>query len=238
MAAINTSQMDRDIYLDLFSISVRNYCYYYFQLEINFYFIQYNPTSFLSLHSFQFQIPSSLDPLTLPFVFRKEQISKRGQPNRTKQNTLRQGESLHIHAEQDNSVGERGFQQQAEESEAYLLSHLGVPQKSQANNHYIYQVDTVQNMQAPKLDASVSVNPCEPCLVIQWYMFFLFTSLPSPSSKKFPDLLGEGPHSDVQFRLSLGILICKILPFIGRDKAYCGSTELHLIKLLAKGILW
>lgn len=55
----------------------------------------------------------------LPFLFRKEQISKRGQPNRTKQKTLRQVESLHIYAEQDNPVGEKEFQEQTEESETH-----------------------------------------------------------------------------------------------------------------------
>lgn len=34
------------------------------------------------------------------------------------------------------------------------------------------------------------------------------------------------------------MLVGKILSFIARDKAYCCGTTLHLVKLLAKGILW
>lgn len=83
-------------------------------------------------HSFPFLHPSQqphppLSPIHSPLSpFREEQTSKRQQLNKTKQNTIRQDESLRTDAGQGNTTG-------GKESKTHLLPPL-VPQKHQANN--------------------------------------------------------------------------------------------------------
>lgn len=90
-------------------------------------------------HSFPFSIPlsSPISPLPstprffLHDLFRKEQVSKEQEPKRTKQNTIRQGKSPHVEAEQGNPMGGRESQEQVKESVMHPLPLLGKAQSQQ-----------------------------------------------------------------------------------------------------------
>ena len=73
---------------------------------------------------------SPLDPLIFHSLFSKEQVFKGQQPNRTKQETIRQGEISHIEAGQGNLIGGKGSHEQSQESKTAPLPLLGVPQKT------------------------------------------------------------------------------------------------------------
>lgn len=70
--------------------------------------------------------PSSPQPPPLPhvhwhhFIFRKEQASKRWQLDRTKQDTIRQGEALTLQLDNSNLI-EGTSPKQADESETHML---------------------------------------------------------------------------------------------------------------------
>lgn len=64
------------------------------------------------------------------FLFRKEQVSKRWQPNRAKQHTIRQEEIPHMEVWQGNLVGGKNCQEREKEGEIYPLPLLVVRQKS------------------------------------------------------------------------------------------------------------
>jgi hypothetical protein len=85
--------------------------------------------SFPYPHSSQF-LPSPMsplppDPFLLHFLFRKEQASKRQQPNTTKQGTIRHDKNPDTEAEQGNPIGRKGFQEQTKESEINESSSHG-----------------------------------------------------------------------------------------------------------------
>ena len=126
------------------------------------------------------------------FHFKKEQTSKRGQPNRAEQDRKRQGESLHIEVEQGNVIGGKVSHDQAKESGLHLLPLLGVPQKHQANNHNTECL--IRTPVVPMLANFISVSPYEPCLVESVGLVLIFSnnfdsySLSSPSSLMIPEL--------------------------------------------------
>lgn len=134
--------MDRDAFLALFPISVRNHCYY-FLVENKFFFHTIQPHQFPlpsllpTLSSF---FPKSTNP---PFPLQKGADLQERTTKQDKTKYTKASWKSHIHAEQDNPVGGKQFQEQAEESEKHLLSLLGALQNCQANNHNIYQVDQV-----------------------------------------------------------------------------------------------
>ena len=83
-------------------------------------------------------LPSPSDPFLFHFLFRKEQTSKRHQPNRTKHDTVRQGKSPHVEAGQSNPIRGKESQEQTE-LETHLLPLLRVPQNTRLSAiTYIY----------------------------------------------------------------------------------------------------
>lgn len=82
----------------------------------------------------------------------------RKEPNRTKQNIIRQDKGVYIKAGQSNPIGRKESQEQAKESVIHLLALLGVQQKHQANSHNsnnIHAEDMVQTQTGLVFAASV-----------------------------------------------------------------------------------
>lgn len=86
---------------------------------------------------------------------------------------------LHIQAGQDNPEGKEHQGQARVGDRPPPL--LGVPQNHQANSHDIHTEDLVQIHAYTMLAASVSVRPCEPCLVDSMDHVFLVSPIPSSS---------------------------------------------------------
>ena len=78
-----------------------------------------------------------------------------------KQYTVRAGTVRHIKTGQGNSVGGRGSQAQAKESETPPFPLFGIPQE----HHKLYAEDLVLTHTGPVLVVSVSVSSHEPCLL-------------------------------------------------------------------------
>lgn len=73
-------------------------------------------------------------------------------------------EKSHIETGQGNPVW-GGASRACKRSKIQLLPLLGVPQNHQVNNLNINAEDVVQTIAGPLLTVSVSVRPCELCLV-------------------------------------------------------------------------
>lgn len=71
-------------------------------------------------------LPSPRHLLLFSFFFRKDPALERWRPNRTKQNTVRQGESCHIWARPGNPTGENESQEQAKVGEIFIRTVMGL----------------------------------------------------------------------------------------------------------------
>lgn len=81
-----------------------------------------------------------MDPVFLSSFFGKEQASKRQQPNRIKDDTIRQSKHPHTEAVQGKPIGGQG---QEKVKDAPIPTVRGL-QKHQANSHNVYTKDLVQ----------------------------------------------------------------------------------------------
>lgn len=115
--------------------------------------------------------PSSSNPL--PFISSSQKRrTLKTTANRTKQDIMRKGRSLHIEAGQGNPIGRKGSQEQAVVRynthfhcyESYKKKQIKT-NKSQAKIHTIYTEDLMHTLEGPVLAMSVSVSPLEPCMV-------------------------------------------------------------------------
>lgn len=120
----------------------------------------------------------------------------------------KKGNISHINAGQYNPIGEKESQEHTKESDIHPLPVLGVTQEHQATSRNICTEDLVQTPAGLVLDTSVSVSPCDPCLVDSVDHVLLVSSIPFdsynfslPSCMGFPELRGEGPDGYLQSRL-------------------------------------
>ena len=81
----------------------------------------------------------------LPFLFRKEQASKRQQPNKTKQDTITQCKSLHSYQAWTKQTSRR---KRVRDKPAPTARN---PTKHQVNSHNIHAKDLCRPMRAPCL---------------------------------------------------------------------------------------
>ena len=128
------------------------------------------------------------------------------------QDTIRPGTKPHIKAGQGKPVGGKGFPKQAKVSETTPVPLSGVHPKTRSQQHNIYAED-LETHTGPMFSTSVSVSPCETCLLNSVGHVLLVSPIPpdsyslsSLSSPGFPDLGGEGPNRDLSFRFCLQIM--------------------------------
>lgn len=155
---------------------------------ISFNFYWKSVILFKKIHpNHSFYIHSHNSPLLnqpfLQFLFRKEQASKRQQPNWAKQHTIIKGKNPHIEAGQSNK----------KKSPENRQTSLTNPQS------------LVQIHAGPEIAVSVSVNPCEPYFIdlVIWFCSIL--------NIKFCDVIvwkqGVGQHMSSQtLRMDRGFL--------------------------------
>jgi hypothetical protein len=96
------------------------------------------------------------DPLLLHFLFSKEQASKRLQPNRTKQDTIRQDINPHI---QEKVGGKERVPRAGKRVRDTPISTVSSPTKHQANNHKIYVERTHETHGLPLQSPCAGVSP-------------------------------------------------------------------------------
>ena len=123
------------------------------------------------------------------------------QPNRKKENTIRQCKSLHVKDRQGNPRRGKDSAEQVHMTETYLLSLLEVPSNHQAMTH---TEDLMQTLVGPVPAISVSVSPYEYCWVDSVDHIILVSSITSESySLSCPSSLGgKCPSRGTQLNIS------------------------------------